>query len=74
MERRSRQGALFAGYGLGHAYDEMFDAAGEPRPQCRSLVEGLMAISPGELGQQQTEADKAFLTQGITDLTRASAR
>jgi uncharacterized circularly permuted ATP-grasp superfamily protein len=59
-------GDLFAGYGLDRAYDEMFDAAGEARPHCRALFEDLLAASLTELRRHQTEADKAFLTQGIT--------
>ena len=57
---------IFSGYGLDRAYDEMFDASGEARPQCRALFEDLAAASLPQLRQRQTEADKAFLTQGIT--------
>ena len=59
-------GELFSGYSLDQAYDEMFVASGEPRSQCRALVEDLLAASLPQLRQHQTEADKAFLTQGIT--------
>jgi uncharacterized circularly permuted ATP-grasp superfamily protein len=59
-------GALFAQYDLAGAYDEMFDAAGQPRPHCRALLEELLAASPQDLQRNQIEADKAFLTQGIT--------
>ena len=59
-------GALFSSYHLDAPYDEMFDAAGRPRPHCRPLFEDLRASSHGELAQRQMEADKAFLTQGIT--------
>src|SRR5215470_1732475 len=59
-------GELFSGYLLDQAYDEMFLPAGDPRPQCRALVEDLLAASLPQLRQHQTEADKAFLTQGIT--------
>src|SRR5215510_2026863 len=44
----------------------MFDASGEPWPQCRALVDALRAASVPQLRRHQTEADKAFLTQGIT--------
>jgi len=64
--RPSPPGDLFAGYDLARAYDEMFDTAGHARPQCRALVEDLLAASLTELRGYQTEADKAFLTQGIT--------
>ena len=43
----------------------MFDA-GIAREHCRALVEDLQASSPADLGLRQIEADKAFLTQGIT--------
>jgi uncharacterized circularly permuted ATP-grasp superfamily protein len=59
-------GELFSGYPLDQAYDEMFLHSGEPRPHCRALVEDLLAASLPQLRQHQTEADKAFLTQGIT--------
>jgi uncharacterized circularly permuted ATP-grasp superfamily protein len=57
---------LFSGYVLDRAYDEMFAASGRPRAHCQALVEDLMAASLPQLRQHQTEADKAFLTQGIT--------
>src|SRR5258705_8273075 len=62
----SPRGVLFSGYALDHAYDEMFDASRRARPHCRALVEALLAASLPQLRQLQTEADKAFLTQGIT--------
>ncbi len=58
--------ALFSSYELGGAYDEMFDPAGSPRFHCGPLFQELRTASPNELGQRQREADKAFLTQGIT--------
>lgn len=62
----SLPGSLFSSYGLERFYDEMFDGAGQPRPHCRTLLEDLLAGSPSELDQRQVEANKAFLTQGIT--------
>ena len=59
-------GALFSGYDLDGAYDEMFEPAGRARAHCRSLFDELRTASHTELGQRQMEADKAFLTQGIT--------
>ncbi len=59
-------GALFSSYQLDAAYDEMFDRAGQARPHCRALYDAVLAASLGDLRQRQTEADKAFLTQGIT--------
>ena len=57
---------LFGRYELSAAYDEMFEAPGRPRPQYRALVEELALVSPEELRRRQVEADRAFLTQGIT--------
>jgi len=62
----SPAGELFSDYVLDRAYDEMFAASGQPRPHCQALVEDLLAASLPQLRQHQTEADKAFLTQGIT--------
>jgi uncharacterized circularly permuted ATP-grasp superfamily protein len=59
-------GALFANYLLDAAYDEMFDHSGEPRPHCQGLFEDLRAATVPELREHQSEAEKAFLTQGIT--------
>jgi uncharacterized circularly permuted ATP-grasp superfamily protein len=59
-------GPLFASYELDPAYDEMFEAGGLARPQCRTLLEDLLAISEAELRQHQTEADRTFLARGIT--------
>ena len=57
---------LFAGYDLDAAYDEMFDQDGQARAHCRALFDDLRVATPADLGQRQIEADKAFLTQGIT--------
>ena len=59
-------GTLFSGYDRGIGYDEMFGPHGLPRPHCLALVEDLRASSSEDLGLRQIEADKAFLTQGIT--------
>ena len=59
-------GELFGQYELPGSYDEMFDPAGQPRPHCRALLDELLAASPQDLQRHQIEADKAFLTQGIT--------
>ena len=57
---------LFAGYGRHRAYDEMFGRSGEVRAHCLPLYEVLRGASSDQLGELQIEADKAFLTQGIT--------
>src|SRR5271169_4069464 len=59
-------GPLFSSYLLDRAYDEMFEPTGRPRSHCRELFDGLRAASEIDLSQRQMEADKAFLTQGIT--------
>jgi uncharacterized circularly permuted ATP-grasp superfamily protein len=59
-------GALFSSYDLEAPYDEMFEPTGRARAHCRSLFDELRAATHLELGQRQMEADKAFLTQGIT--------
>jgi uncharacterized circularly permuted ATP-grasp superfamily protein len=59
-------GALFPSYQLDAAYDEMFDRSGQVRPPCVALRDALVAATLAELRQRQTEADKAFLNQGIT--------
>jgi uncharacterized circularly permuted ATP-grasp superfamily protein len=59
-------GAMFSGYHLARAYDEMFDRAGQARAHCRRLYQDLLALSLRELRERQNEADRAFLTQGIT--------
>src|SRR5712692_2240140 len=57
---------LFSGYDLNAAYDEMFEQVEQARSHCRALFEDLRVAAPADLGQRQMEADKAFLTQGIT--------
>ena len=57
---------LFADYGRHRAYDEMFDRSGDVRPHCAPLFDELKRASPDQLNELQLEADKAFLTQGIT--------
>jgi uncharacterized circularly permuted ATP-grasp superfamily protein len=59
-------GALFGAYSLDGPYDEVFEAPMRPRPQYRALVDELASVAPGELQRRQLDADRAFLTQGIT--------
>jgi uncharacterized circularly permuted ATP-grasp superfamily protein len=56
----------FANYHLDMAYDEMFDPAGNPRPQYWSLYQRLLQLPAAELKGRQQTADIAFLNQGIT--------
>jgi uncharacterized circularly permuted ATP-grasp superfamily protein len=59
-------GPLFTQYRLDHAFDEMFEGAGRARTHYQALVDELLSVSLDELRRRQTEADRAFLTQGIT--------
>lgn len=61
-----RLAAPFGSYQLDAAYDEMFAAAAEPRPQYQQLYHRLLELQPAELKQRQQLADLAFLNQGIT--------
>jgi uncharacterized circularly permuted ATP-grasp superfamily protein len=58
--------ALFSQYNLDAMYDEMFEGVARPRTQYRALLEELALVTPEELRRRQVEADRAFLTQGIT--------
>jgi uncharacterized circularly permuted ATP-grasp superfamily protein len=62
----SSAGQLFSSYDTGAGYDEMFDPAGDARQPYGALLDELRVSSASELGLRQVEADKAFLTQGIT--------
>src|ERR1044072_156220 len=48
------------------AYDEMFGAAGQCRPQDQALYKRLDEIPRKELTRRQHAADLSFLHQGIT--------
>ena len=58
--------SLFGQYELDRAFDEMFDAPARARPQYQALVDELAAVSLDDMRRRQIEADRAFLTQGIT--------
>ena len=59
-------GALFSSYDLDVAYDEMFEPTGRARPHCGRSSKTCAPRRTPSSGQRQLEADKAFLTQGIT--------
>jgi uncharacterized circularly permuted ATP-grasp superfamily protein len=59
-------GSLFSQYDLDGVFDEMFEAVGRPRPHYHALLEELASVTPEELRRRQLDADRAFLTQGIT--------
>jgi uncharacterized circularly permuted ATP-grasp superfamily protein len=58
--------ALFTSYHLDTSFDEMFDAAGRPRPPYQALLSRLLDLPAEDLRRRQREADAAFLQQGIT--------
>src|SRR5688572_3124329 len=59
-------GDLFQQYALGGAFDEMFADDASARAQYLGLLDELLTASGPELRRYQVEADRAFLTQGIT--------
>ena len=56
----------FSDYDLDNAYDEMFDAQGQPRPAYQQLYHRLLEMPFETLQQRQQAADLTFLNQGIT--------
>ena len=58
--------APFQHYGLGEAYDEMFDSGGEPRPHYQELYKTLLDLPADELRRRKQASDVTFLNQGIT--------
>ena len=57
---------LFGQYDLDRTHDEMFDAPGHARPHYHALLDELATVTLDDLRRRQVEADRAFLTQGIT--------
>lgn len=64
MQRDMRD--LFQNYQTDGFFDEMFDASMRPRPHYRHLYEQLQAFSLDAFGRSQSQAARAFLSQGIT--------
>jgi uncharacterized circularly permuted ATP-grasp superfamily protein len=58
--------APFHNYGLGEAYDEMFDSGGDPRPHYLDLFKSLLDLPGDELRRRKQASDVTFLHQGIT--------
>ncbi|HEY0752426.1 MAG TPA: circularly permuted type 2 ATP-grasp protein [Ktedonobacteraceae bacterium] len=56
----------FSDYDLDEAYDEMFDAQGQPRSAYQQLYHRLQEMPFEMLQQRQQAADLTFLNQGIT--------
>jgi uncharacterized circularly permuted ATP-grasp superfamily protein len=63
---RATSDPLTASYDLGGFYDEMFAAAGVPRPHYEGLAAYLANATPQQLEEQQQIVERAFLVQGIT--------
>jgi uncharacterized circularly permuted ATP-grasp superfamily protein len=57
---------LFAGYQLDGFFDEMFESPGVPRPHYRQLYLQLQSMRGDAFEGHRRQADRAFLTQGIT--------
>lgn len=66
MPQQAQQIQEFQAYDTAGFFDEMFDAAGRPRPCAEILSARLNALSPGELQRKQREADHELLNMGIT--------
>lgn len=47
-------------------FDELFDAAGNPRPDARPLVDNLSALPQGDLRRRQTAIERSLMRMGIT--------
>lgn len=56
----------FRNYQFDAAYDEMFEAPGQPRPHYQALYRTLLELPAEELRKSQQAADLSFLHQGIT--------
>lgn len=59
-------GQRFEHYQFSSSYDEMFIAAGQPRPHYQALYERLGDMPSSELHHRQQLANEVFLHQGIT--------
>ena len=57
---------LFGQYDLDRTFDEMFEASARARPHYQALLDELAPVSLDDMRRRQIEADRAFLTQGIT--------
>jgi uncharacterized circularly permuted ATP-grasp superfamily protein len=58
---------LFADYRRHpQAWDELFDAAGQPHAHCRMLVDRLGELRIDEFQKRRASADLVFINQGIT--------
>ena len=66
---------LFDGYSAHPtAWDELFGRAGDPHPHCSTLVERLGRLLASDFQAKRTNADLAFVNQGITFSVYADRR
>lgn len=65
---------LWPNYDASSFYDEMFDAAGKPRPHYRKLYSYLRHVSGEDLARLQSLADISLLNQGVTFTVYSDAR
>jgi len=65
---------LWPNYDASSFFDEMFDAAGKPRPHYRKLYTYLRHAKPDDLTQLQNMADISLLNQGVTFTVYSDAR
>jgi uncharacterized circularly permuted ATP-grasp superfamily protein len=56
----------FVNYQSDGFHDEMFDAAGQPRPDCRSLYNRIRRMPSDDLARRQRAADRSMVQLGIT--------
>ena len=56
----------FEGYETGRFHDEMFTAAGEPRPGAKLLTEKIDSLTEEDLRTRQAAAEQALYDMGIT--------
>jgi uncharacterized circularly permuted ATP-grasp superfamily protein len=56
----------FAQYDPAEFFDEMFAAAGAPRPAARALTQVIDTLPPGEIERRQRSAERALMAMGIT--------
>ena len=56
----------FDAYQTDGFHDEMFDAAGNPRPEAKLLIETINSLEEGQLLRSQRAAERLLLQMGIT--------
>src|SRR5690242_15712953 len=65
LERERTPNGLFHGYGLGSAYDEMFDADLKPRPHYQTLCRRLQTLSPEQFRRYKAMTELSMLQDGV---------